>query len=230
MKSKWESIKPDAIILRKEGNSIKCIEDRLGIPRSTLSGWFKEVLLTDQQRMTLKEHQNKSLIEARIGAVKWHNAGKANRLTKAFNEASETLSGIDFMDDATLELALAFLYLGEGAKTQSRTSLGSSDPVIAQFFVESIKRLYRVSPQKIKCRLHLRADQNPDQMKNYWSNLLKIPLVNFGKASFDQRTSGKPTYPDYHGVCQMDCGRVEIQRRLMYIASGFCEQIIKSKK
>ena len=210
--------------LRREGNSIGDIEHMLGIPRSTLSGWFRSVPLTKKQHAELKRRAEKGLVKARLGAVRWHNAQKNNRLEEAAKTGSGVLKLIS-NDEATLELALAFLYLGEGGKTSGATSLGSSDPRIARFFIRSLQKIYAVPAESIKCYLHLRADQDPEKMKRYWSHELGLPLLNFGKASIDKRTVGRPTYPHYKGVCLMCCGKVEIQRRLMYIANGFCDTV-----
>ena len=38
--------------------SIKFIEKKLGIPRSTLSGWFKNILLTEKQKIKLQNNWN----------------------------------------------------------------------------------------------------------------------------------------------------------------------------
>lgn len=225
MKSRWEQIRPQAVRLRKQGYSIKAVEQKLGIPRSTLSGWFKDVSLTKKQKDILEARWKAGLVNARRYAKAWHNLQKENRLTKAKDVAQNVLTRIKIPDEAILELALAFLYLGEGSKKNSSTALGSSDPFIARFFVQSVQRLYHIPRRKIRCHLHLRADQNEITLKRYWSRTLNLPSSCFGKTSIDKRTLGRSTYPDYMGVCAMSCGRVEIQRRLVYIARGFCEKI-----
>lgn len=227
MISRWANQKPKAIALRRKGNAIRDIEKILGIPRSTLSGWLHSVPLTKKQQAKLKQQAKRGLVSARAKAVQWHNAQKTARLEKAAQIGAEVLKSIPD-DTASLELALAFLYLGEGSKRNVGTSLGSSDYRIAKFFVTCLQKIYGVQKEKIKCYLHLRADQNPKAMKLYWSKELKLPLSNFGKPSLDKRTEGKPTYPHYKGVCLIECGRVDIQRRLMYIANGFCDTISRT--
>lgn len=224
MISRWASQKPSAIALRRKGNSIGSIERTLGIPRSTLSGWLRSVSLTEKQRADLERRHEQGLIKARVGAVQWHNAQKNERIEKAAQIGAEVLKSIP-KNVAVLELALAFLYLGEGAKTNSQTGLGSSDPRIAKFFVYCLRKIYNVPVKSIRCYLHLRADQDPKEMFQFWSHELGLSRVNFGKASIDKRTEGRPTYPHYRGVCAIGCGKVEIQRRLMYIANSFCEDI-----
>ena len=55
MKSKWYELKENAIKLRQQGFSIGKIERDLGIPRSTLSGWLKNIKLTARQKELLEE-------------------------------------------------------------------------------------------------------------------------------------------------------------------------------
>jgi hypothetical protein len=53
MESKFLPLKSRATSLRKRGLSIRCIENKLGIPRSTLSGWLKDIKLSGNQRKKL---------------------------------------------------------------------------------------------------------------------------------------------------------------------------------
>jgi hypothetical protein len=229
MISKWEHVKPKAIEMRRNGHSMKAIKNLLGIPLSTLSGWLKEIELTEAQKERLNLNWREALSKARIEAIKWHNAGKASRLAIAAEQAEKTLIQNSPKDNANLELALAFLYLGEGAKN-GHTTLGSSNPEIARFFVNALRRLYQVPNEKFKCYLHLRADQDENVLKSYWANVLSLSISNFGKSSYDKRTVGKPTHEDYMGVCAVDCGMVEIQRKLMYIATRYSAQLADISK
>ena len=94
MKSKWYESKEIAITLRKSGLSMTLIERKLGIPRSTLSGWFKTVQITEEQRLILMKNSQDGWKKARIKAVEWHRAQKNLRLLKAKQEAQETLNKI----------------------------------------------------------------------------------------------------------------------------------------
>jgi len=221
MISKWFHLKPAAIQLRKNGQSLTAIEKSLGIPRSTLSGWFKDVILTTEQTTKLHNNRNKALVSARIEAVKWHNQQKANRLQLAEDLADETLSRIDTSKKETLELALAVLYLAEGSKKNVETALGSSDANTLKFFLKGLESVFQYEIKSVRCELYLRADQNPLTLKKYWASELNLPLTNFKQVSIDKRSAGKKTYPDYHGVCALRCGNVAIRRRLVYLAEKY---------
>lgn len=227
MQSKWYEYKNKIIELRKRGFSMNMIGDRYGIPRSTQSGWFKNVKLTPAQKRKLLQNSEFALIAARKKAVLWHNSQKERRLKEAENQATEIIRSIDITDKKVLELALAILYMGEGTKRKLETSIGSSDPLILKFFLATLKTLYNFDFKKVKCQLNLRADQNSQKMKRFWSKELGIPFDNFGYVNLDKRTIGSKTYPQYKGVCHVLCGNVAIQRKLMYLSEIFCRKVIK---
>ncbi|MEK7579963.1 MAG: hypothetical protein AAB469_02120 [Patescibacteria group bacterium] len=225
MKSKWFKSKEEAVKLRKQGKSIRDIESILFIPRSTLSEWFKDIELSKKQRERLHQNWLNGLVKSREKAVEWHREQKKKRLAEAENQAKETLKKLK-LSNRIIELALSFLYLGEGSKKKIDTSIGNTNPLILKFFITTLVRLYNIPIDKIKCELHLRADQNIYMEKDYWSKELNLPLKNFTTAIIDKRTNGSVTYPNYHGVANIRCGTVAIQRKLMYFSKLFCEEVI----
>lgn len=230
MKSQWYELKERAVKLRKKGNSIGSIERALGIPRSTLSGWFKDVKITKKQKEILFKKQKAALKEARKKAVIWHNKQKEQRLKEAEKAARKTLKNINIKSVEYLELAMAFLYLGEGSKKNTETAIGSSDPDILNFFLAGLKKVYNMDIRSIRCELYLRADQDPEKIKRYWSRVLYIPLDNFKQVNIDKRTKGTVTYSYYKGVCNLRCGNVAIQRRLVFLAKLFYKKISSQNK
>ena len=227
MRSKWYGLKKDAIKLRKGGFSLRKIEQRLGISRSTLSGWLKNIELTQKQKEKLLQNWKNALIKARKKAALWHNAQKEKRIQKAKNEALTLLAKINLNDSKILELTLATLYLGEGAKKTDETAIGSSNPLILKFVLVILKKVYHLDIKKIRCELGLRADQNPKKMKRYWAQELKLPLSSFKQVNIDKRTKGSKTYSYYKGVCQIRYGNVAIQRKLIFIGNLFCQKVIE---
>jgi hypothetical protein len=228
MKSRWFKLKPKAVGLRKQGESIVFIGETLGIPKSTLSGWLKNVILNKKQKIKLRNNSKIALNNARKKAVIWNNTQKRHRMEFAEQQAIEIINKIDLSSKEIFELAIAMLYLGEGFKKNTPAGIGNSDPLILKFFLIGIKKLFNIDPTKIRYDLHLRADQNIAEIKKYWSSELNTPIEKFTQVSIDQRTVGKPTYQNYKGVCVINCGNVAIQRRLVYLSRIFCEKIIES--
>lgn len=227
MQSKWFESKGNALRLRKQGLSLRAIEQKLGVPKSTLSGWFKNVNLSTQQRKKLFENWQDGLVKARKHSALWHNHQKQKRLEKAQMEASQVLGSLDLKSIHLQELALAILYLGEGKKASEETSLGSSDPLILKFFLELLKSLYKIDLKRVHCALFLRADQDEAVLKCFWADALNLSIETFTRVYKDKRTIGSQTYPHYKGVCSVGYGDVSIKRRLMFLSQMFCKKTIE---
>lgn len=223
MKSQWYELKEQAIALRKTGMSMTVIEQKLTIPRSTLSGWFRDITLTEEQRQRLLINKQVGWKKARQRALESHRARKALRLLDAKRKAVETLDRIELSDEV-LDLAFAMLYLGEGAKSGS-TSLASSDPKILRFVLSVLKRNYGITSDMVRCDLHLRMDQNEALAKEYWGNELRLPPEAFRNIAHDRGSLGTATNDHYNGVCVLYCGSIAIQRKLIFLYTLFCDKV-----
>lgn len=224
MKSRWFNYKDRAVSLRKQGFSYREIEQTLSVPRSTLSHWLRHIELTPGQKLRLEQSTGNGLIKARIKASQWHRNQKKLRLQKAKEEAETVLNNIEMSDDI-VELALAMLYLGEGAKSGT-TAIGNSNPLIMRFFLAILVKKYQLDPLKIRFDLHIRIDQDPEEIKDYWAKELDVPLDRFKYVVADKGTAGRTTYPSYRGVCIINCGNIAIQRKLIHLYNLFCQKVI----
>jgi len=226
MSSRWFDIKDKALDLRQKGKSIRYVEMRLGIPRSTLSGWFKNITLTDTQLKILEAQHQKGMIKGRKKAVLWHNKQKELRIKLAHEQAIETLKKIDFNNNNVLEVALAMLYLGEGSKDNS-TSIGNTNPLILKFFISSMTKIFKIEKNNITCELHLRSDQKVDKIIKYWSKQLNIPREKFSAVK-DKRIVKSKTYPNYHGVCVVRCAGMAALRRIVHLGEEFSKMVVNT--
>ena len=223
MKSKWFEYKDEVCKLRSQGVSMSVIEKQYGIPRSTLSGWFKNIPLSEKQRTHLMKNRQDGWKKARTHAVVAHRKMKQQRLDDAVAAATKTLDAL-LLSDEVIDIALAMLYLGEGAKNGT-TSIANSNPMVLRFVLAALYRNYGVIPQHIRCDLHLRADQDGSALTSYWMHELHLPKECFKYIAYDQRSVGKPTYADYKGVCVITCHQIAIQRKLISLYNEFCERV-----
>lgn len=166
--------------------------------------------------------RREQLSYARNCAAEKHREIKRERIQKLKKDVDKTYTCVLKTDRKYLEIALAMLYVGEGGKTRHGLRLGNSDPQIIRFYINSLFVLYGIPKNKYRVELHLRADQNEETMRAYWSKETGIPLERFRYILKDKRTVGRPTYASYHGVCSVSGGGVEIQRRLLYLAEVLC--------
>jgi transposase-like protein len=187
---KYEN-KAKAIALRKQGWSYGEIGSKLGVSKSTLSGWLADVKLSPRQIKILSSRS--SVVRAeKVRTVKAEK--KKSRLEHVFSSVARDIEqgGVDFVSGF-------YLYWGEGTKTAPYTvSLTNSDPAIIVAFLKWLA-LFNVSTEMVRAKLHLYRDQNDLQMKTYWSRVTSIPIRNFNKSYVKDSRSIDKTYKGMFG-------------------------------
>lgn len=227
MKSKWLELKGRATSLRKRGLSIRYIENKLKIPRSTLSGWFKDIKLSKDQRKKLLRDWENGLMAARKKSALVHKGQRQNRQKVIRQEVENLFSDIN-VDKKIAELLMATFYLAEGTKKEDCFAVANSNSEILKTLVNLLRSFYKIDESKLRGCLHLRKDQNEEELKNYWSNILNISKSQFLKTQFDKRTI-KKTYESYKGVCVLYYYDMALQRRILYIGEKILN-IVNNKR
>ncbi|MDO8436131.1 MAG: hypothetical protein Q7S82_01955 [bacterium] len=217
--------KEAAIKLRRKGKSIRNIEKTLNINRSTLSGWLRNIELTNEQKTQLHQKWLTALIRARLKAAEINRNAKIERIRKIKQGVGELMSRIE-INKTWGELIFSIFYLAEGTKKENAIVIANSNPEVLKSFLTLFRYLYKPNELKFRCCLHLRKDQSNEQSKNYWSETLKISESQFYKTQFDKRTI-KSTYKNYKGVCVLTYLDMNLQRRILYIGEELLQTINK---
>lgn len=222
---KTDTVKKEAAIkLRKKGKSIRDIENILNIPRSTLSGWLRNVKLSKKQKKRLYKKWLAALVKARLKAAQVNRKARIERINTIKRNVKKFISKIT-VDKILGELIFATFYLAEGTKKENSIVIANSDPIVLKAFLNLFKYLYKPDKSKFRCCLHLRQDQSERQLKDYWSKTLNIPKSHFIKTQFDKRTI-KPTFKKYKGVCVVFYYDMNLQRRILYTGKDLLNKMI----
>lgn len=216
------------IALRTEGYTYTEICTLIGrqISKGTLSYICRGVTLGPSQRERIAGITRNYLEQNRKKAVEANKRILAEKIA-GYREAN--LDIVPLLHDRRAKLiALAMLYLGEGAKWKGKRGLmlGSSDPHIIQLYIGLLRDCYNIPLGALKCRVQHRADQDPDTLVAYWSEVSGVKKENFYPCYVDKRTIGQVTKrPDYKGVCAVTCAGTHVQLELEQITSIICGAI-----
>ncbi|MDP3995006.1 MAG: helix-turn-helix domain-containing protein [bacterium] len=213
--------------LRKVGWSYSEIGTRLHVSKSTLSGWLKNVALSDKQRHMLRKKWEDGLKKARLQAANAHRQKTKERLALAAQNAEDTIQALGkaFYTNHFIKLFLSSLYLGEGSKNNSSVCFANANSNICKAFVILLKTAYKLDDKKFRCHLLIRADQKPKTLIAYWSRTLNIPAGQFMKSHADKRTVGRPSNKDYFGVCAIYYYDASIQKDLLSLGNSALEKL-----
>ena len=203
--------------LRSKGKTYSEIMTALKIkvPKSTISSWCGDVRLPSWYQAKVDQLNKLNLTRGQKMA-QVSNRIKREKFLRGLLEKNKHIAK-KIKNSDILKALLAILYLGEGSKWKSHSGLilGSSDTIIIKLYLKFLELCYGVRAETLKCRISYRADQNLNQLQEYWSKVAGIPLKNFYKTIPDPRTVGKPTKrQDYKGVCVINGGSSAIQLEL----------------
>jgi hypothetical protein len=216
--------KQKSVELRKQGKSLNEIAVSLKMPKSTLSGWLKDVKMSLKFKKILSQKRLDALIVAREKSAVYHKQERLKRMAAIEKEASLFLKGVK-INRIAAELIFSSFYLAEGAKRRGSFEIANSNPEILSGFWNLMKILYPLDKNKIHCHLYLRQNQPEKILKKYWSEILNIPEKQFIKSQFDKRAIS-PTRENYKGVCSIYYCDVNLQKRAIAIG----EELLKKLK
>lgn len=216
-----EEIKQRALELRKQGYTHSELQKLLKypIPKNTFTGWFKNIVLSEQAKDRIIDRIRKGGAPGR--AIAWQNTTRrrAELIERIYQQVDSEIKNID---QTMAKLCLAMLYLGEGAKSRETFRFGNSDPKVIQLFLKLLRQAFLINDQKLRCHVQCRADQDVKTLEIFWSQVSSIPLSQFRKPLIDLRTRGKPTRRlDYKGVFV-----VEYYSNLLFLEVKFLSDII----
>ena len=187
-------LKTAAIKLRLRGNTYSDINKKLkaNISKSTMSGWFKPLVLSYVSKKRLKSNIERKLKKSQLEAYK---TNRRKRLYYLESLKSKNLYLLNSLDLSVQKLILCTLYLAEGSKNKNSAylGLGSTNPAIIKFYLSLLNNCFKIDNSKFRARIQCRADQNKKSLENFWRNITGVPSQQFYPTYIDQRTVGKKT-------------------------------------
>lgn len=225
--------KEDAYKLRLGGKSYREIKETLGVPKSTLAGWFSGLVLSETLQ---KEINRKGHAKSIAGLIKRNKDQTKLALLRANRIKRESALKIENVSHKDLLLLGASLYWAEGYKrpimrhgrelTHHKVSLTNSDPFLVKCFLRFLREYCHVPEEKIKASIRIYEHQNANELQRYWQKETSIKKENFGKVynGISKSSLGKRPFNRLpHGVIQI----VVANTNLFHAIMGYIEGIKK---
>jgi transcriptional regulator with XRE-family HTH domain len=209
--------------LRRElGYSYNEISQQIGVSKSTLSHWLKQISLTleQEQRIQQRIEDNQTAFVAKARKT---NKEKFKKARQVAYQKGEEIASLVPDNDAVHELALAMLYLGEGDKTGNRVQIANTDPAVLRYFLWAVEKLYNINRTEMSLRLNLieLAKPRETEMIKWWANVLDCAVTQFQKTQFDTRSKYKNITENYHGVCTITYSDTYLFERITGVYSTY---------
>ena len=184
-------IREKARALRKKGASIGEIVSKLKQPKSTVSYWCKNIVLTKKQINKIQERHRSQSVATLLHSAEKQRQERLRREKKAALLGARDVGGISTRDLFMLGLGL---YWGEGYKYEnSELGFTNSNPDMIRTYVAWLENMYGVQSKDLICRISINQSHHNrvHVVEQYWQKKLKLPAKQFTTTSLIQSKSKK---------------------------------------
>jgi len=192
--------------MRGKGISIIVIAKKLGVSKSTVSLWCRDIVLTDKQNQKLEKNKGISVKTGqRMGAEA--NKNKKLNVVQLADTWSEKVVGK--ISKRELLLVATALYWSEGSKSEQSSGFRfiNSDPGMILFMKKFLKEYMDIQDEDLICSIQINKVHEPriGKVLSFWINLLHLQDKQFRKPYFITTKSQKvyENYDDYYGICKL---------------------------
>ena len=194
-----DSIKNKAREMRLRGLSYGDITSELKIAKSTLHTWLYPI---KRPYAEIQFERIQHLNNIRPLAVNKLKLLRENRLKEITNRVQKEIDDFDINNLGMNKAMLAMLYWAEGSKNRGFVDFANTSPELSLLFITLFRKCYLIDEDKFRIRLHLHYYHNITETRNYWSQLLNVPVSKFGKIYIKKRgNSGKRFRKNFYGIC-----------------------------
>lgn len=214
----------EAIALRQSGNTYNEIRRRLGVPKSTLSAWFREEKWSNDIAIENARRASQG------GAIRLAvlNAVKGNQLKRVYEEAHQD-AFVDFQELRYHPLFIAglMIYWAHGDKTSSsRISVSSMDPSVIRLFKMFLLKVCSINRTKAQLLIGEYVATEAE-IKAYWMRNAGISEADFLKTV---RTKQKKAWnKPYFGVCNLMTNSAYLKNKIFRWIELFVRDLSEGK-
>jgi len=191
------------------------------LPKSTLSGWLKEIKLSKNQKDRIIKRVKKKVDRGRIKGA-WANRLKAQRRIKKISKEAEK----EFKKHIKKSLFLVGLafYWAEGSRRCHRFQFINSDPEIIKLMMIWLREICKVEENEIIVRLYIHKIYSKENCRQFWSKIVNIPASSFLKTVY------KPSpHKIKKNLAYKGCLRIEVRGSELYWKIQTWQKLVAKK-
>jgi hypothetical protein len=219
----WETMRKEALRMRKQGFSYSMISLKLGLSKSTLSNWLSTEPFQPNKAVLTRIQYGPI-----IAAQRRHNE-KVKEIQRVRALGKHEIGSLSNRDLWLLGLGL---YIGEGYKSTEQIKIVNADPAVIKLAVKWFKEICRISDDNITIAIHLYPDNNIEECKEFWKHITGLSYKNFRKTQIDRRIgksvlkNRKLPYGTAHITIRSN-GNPEFGVKLFRRITGWMERVLE---
>jgi len=183
--------------LRTQGISIITIAKELGVAKSSVSQWVRDIELTRAQIEALKQNQHCSPAQLKGSKT---NYTKAIAQRKLWQEEGRAKAH----ENHDLHRVGCMLYWAEGSKGRNNIMFANSDPEMMKLFIRFLREELHI-PEKdfivvLHCHTHDTAEW--ERITHYWLGILGLTQRNMRNINVKQGSDSRKNRL-HNGICTL---------------------------
>jgi len=154
--------------LRARNMTLQDIATELGVAKSSVSLWVRDVDFTPSKRRTGPHRRPHPAHEAKVAQI------------AALDE--EGIQRLGTLTDDAFFVAGIALYAGEGSKTDGVVKFANTDAGMVRFYCAWLRRFFEIDEARLHVRVYLHEGLDLDAAERHWSEVTCVPRAQFWKA------------------------------------------------
>jgi hypothetical protein len=184
---------------REEGRSVKEPAALLGVSRSSISLWVRDIELTPDQYAALRRRMGGRIDGSRANTI---------RARERHCEAQEN-GRLVARQGNLLHAAGCMLYWAEGSRSRHAIEFVNSDPAMVRFFIGFLRACFQVPDEKIRVTCNLFADhaERQHEIEAFWHAELNLPRTCLRKSAvnrYSKHSKKKRRNKLPYGTCRLN--------------------------
>ncbi len=151
--------------LRARNMTLQDIATELGVAKSSVSLWVRDVPFTPSKRRTGPRRRPHPAHEAKLAQIEQCDAQGVDR--------------IGTLSEAAFLTAGAALYAGEGAKRDGSVNFANTDAAMVKFFCAWLRKFFDIDEARLRVRVYLHQGLDLDAAERHWSMVTDVPRGQF---------------------------------------------------
>lgn len=222
--SRYE-LKTEARKLRKEGLPLNEIKDKLGISKSTVSLWCRDIILTEEQYKKIKKEHIFKTQKGRLIGAQMNKNKRLDAIKEANNFGKKIIKKISKRE---LLLIAVALYWSEGSKSDSSSGFifVNSDPEMILAMRLFLINVLHIPTEDIVCSIQINRthEERIAVVLSFWKKMLHLQNSQIRKPYYINTKVSKvyDNYDNYYGICRLIVRR---GRNLKYRMLGLIKAV-----
>jgi hypothetical protein len=214
-------LKEQAKKMRKNGLSIGAIANKLLVAKSTIYEWVKTMRGAERYALLGKKRWLEEIQPKGALAQKKKREKKIDQIKFDVDQEIKQV----LLSPEMQKAALSVLYWAEGTKGRGMVTFTNTDPRLLLLFITLLRNTYNIDEKKFRVGLSLHWYHKSTVVKKYWSDLLHIPLNQFNKIHWKQRSKNRVFRKNVGGICFLRYNSDYLREQLLHYAYAFGEKV-----